>query len=145
MSHAVGGAKIEEWARFDLRHLGEPVLRVTQVRHDDQDRPVRLERIVMVVDRVPGLTSGEDGIPDITELVQRHGLDLARVAERVSIVPATGDVALHLGVARGIEVVKMERVVETTDGVPLEWRVAYSVGRLASNPEPALPAAECTC
>ena len=61
---------------------------------------------------------------DITELAQCYGLSLGRATERVSIVPATKDVAKHLGIAAGANVMKLDRIVETADGAPIEWRVA---------------------
>jgi DNA-binding GntR family transcriptional regulator len=42
-----------------------------------------------------------------------------------SIVSATKDVASHLGITTGANVLKLDRVVETIDGEPVEWRVAY--------------------
>ena len=38
---------------------------------------------------------------DITELAQCYGLSLGHATARVSIVPATGEVAQHLGIAAG--------------------------------------------
>jgi DNA-binding GntR family transcriptional regulator len=64
--------------------------------------------------------------PDIIELAQRHGLTLGRASERVSIVPASTDVARHLRIAPGTDVVKLDRVTETADGTPIEWRVAFT-------------------
>ena len=126
ISRTTGTANIVEWAKLALSDLQAPVLRVTRLRHDDLDRPIALENVVLVLSHFPGLVSGVDTIPDIAELAGQHGLLLARSAERVSIVPAAGAVALHLGVAPGTDVLKMDRVVETADGVPVEWRVAFS-------------------
>jgi hypothetical protein len=33
---------------------------------------------------------------------------------------------LHLGIVVGTHVLKLDRVIETTDGRPIEWRVAFS-------------------
>ena len=32
---------------------------------------------------------------------------------------------MHLKIAAGTDVMKLERVAETADGQPIEWRVAY--------------------
>jgi hypothetical protein len=38
---------------------------------------------------------------------------------------ATGDIALHLGIAETADVIKKDRVIETVDGKPIERRVAF--------------------
>ena len=43
----------------------------------------------------------------------------------MSIVRASNDVAVHLGIAAGTDVLKLDRICETVDGEPLEWRVAF--------------------
>jgi DNA-binding GntR family transcriptional regulator len=45
--------------------------------------------------------------------------------ERISIVPSIREVAQHLGIAAGADVMKLDRIVETADGEPIEWRVAF--------------------
>jgi hypothetical protein len=32
---------------------------------------------------------------------------------------------LHLQIARGTDVLKLNRIVETADGEPVEWRVTF--------------------
>ena len=128
ISQAVGTANITEWAKLALSDLQACVLRVTRLRHDDQDRPVLLEMVVLVLDWFPGLEVSGDAILDIAELAQRYGLPLARATERVSIVPASADIALHLVIGAGTNVMKLDRVTETAQGVPVEWRVSFSKG-----------------
>jgi hypothetical protein len=41
-------------------------------------------------------------------------------------VRATGDIAVHLGIVVGTHVLKLDRVIETADGRPIEWRAAFS-------------------
>jgi DNA-binding GntR family transcriptional regulator len=43
----------------------------------------------------------------------------------VSIVLATKDVAMHLGIPAGANVLKLDRVAETANGEPVEWRVTF--------------------
>ena len=126
LEQTIGKANITEWAKLALSDLKADVLRATRLRHDDQGRPVVLEKVVLVLDKFPGLASTAGAIPDVAELARQYSLPLARATERISIVPATGEVALHLGVAPGTSVVKADRVAETADGVPVEWRVAFS-------------------
>ena len=126
IARTVGTANVVEWAKLALADLQAPVLRVTRLRHDDQDRPVALETVVLVLEHFPGLEADGEIIPDICGLAKRYDLSLLRTAERVAVVPAAGDIALHLGIAAGTKVLKLERVVETAAGVPIEWRVSFN-------------------
>jgi len=128
VSQTVGTANITEWAKLALSDLRARVLRVTRLRHDDQDRPVVLEMVVLVLDWFPGLETSGDATLDIAELARRYGLQLARATERASIVPASAEIASHLATGPGTNVVKLDRVAETAQGVPVEWRVAFSKG-----------------
>ena len=87
-------------------------------------KAVALEEAVLPFERLPGLIADDD-ISDITELAQCYGLSLGRATDRVTIVPATREVAKHLGIPLGTDVMKLDRVVETADGKPVEWRLAY--------------------
>jgi len=126
IAQAVGTANVAEWAKLVLSNLQAPVLRVTRLRHDDQARSVALEEVVLPLDRFPGLAPNGGDIPDIVELAQRHGLSLGRVTERISIVRATRDISSHLRITAGTDVMKLDRVTETADGRPIEWRVAFA-------------------
>jgi DNA-binding GntR family transcriptional regulator len=125
ISQTVGTASLVEWAKLALNEPQSRVLRVTRVRYDIADQPVALEEVVLPLSRFFGLAPDDGDIPDLTELAQRHGISLGRAIERISIVPATKDVASHLGIAFGTDVMKLDRVTETADGEPIEWRVAY--------------------
>jgi DNA-binding GntR family transcriptional regulator len=114
-----------EWAKLALSSPKARVLRVTRIRYDGADHPIALEEVVLALDRFPGLTANGGDIPDIIELGRRHGLSVGRASARVSIMAATKDVATHLGIATGTNVLKLDRVVETIDGEPVEWRVAF--------------------
>jgi DNA-binding GntR family transcriptional regulator len=50
---------------------------------------------------------------------------LGRATERVSVIQATKAISLHLGIATGSDVLRLERIAETIDGEPVEWRVAF--------------------
>lgn len=121
-----GAASVVEWAKLALRSPRARVMRLARILFDATDQPLALEEVVLPLERFPGLSLNDGGdVPDIIELVQRHGISLGRAMERVSIVQATKDVAAHLGIAAGANVMKLDRVVETADGEPAEWRVAY--------------------
>ena len=125
LAQTIETANIVEWAKLALKSPQARLLRVTRILFDDKDRPIALEEAVLLLDRFPGLASNAGEVPDISELAQRHGLLLGRASERASIVPATKDVAMHLGIPIAANVLKLDRVVETTDGEPVEWRVTF--------------------
>jgi GntR family transcriptional regulator len=124
ISQETGTASLVEWAKLALEDLQAPVLRVTQVRHDERFGTL-LEQIVLSLAHFPGLIHG-DIIPGIAELAQRFGLTIGKATERIDFVQAPRDVARQLGIAAGTSVVKLDRITETTDGAPVEWRVAYA-------------------
>jgi DNA-binding GntR family transcriptional regulator len=125
ITQAVGTPNLIEWAKLGLDETPERVLRLTSIRYDDNDRPVALEEAVLPLGRFPGLTATGGDIPDIIELGKSHGVSVGRASERVSIVSATKDVASHLEITTGANLLKLDRVVETIDGEPIEWRVTY--------------------
>jgi len=126
IAQAAGTANITEWSKLSLSSLQTPVMRVTRIVFDDNDRPIALEEAVLPLERFPALSpNGGGDIPDIIELAQRHGISLGGAMERISIVRATKVVAQHLGIAAGTDVMKLDRIAATTDGEPIEWRVAF--------------------
>jgi len=124
ISQATGTANLVEWAKLALEDPKAPVVRVTRVRHDERFG-VLLEGIVLSLGHFPGLTHG-DAVPDIVELAQRFGLSIGRARERISFVQAPRDVARRLGISARTSVVKLDRIIETIDAEPVEWRVAYA-------------------
>jgi DNA-binding GntR family transcriptional regulator len=125
ITQSTGTATLEEWAKLDLNAPNSRVLRLTRVQLDDNRHPIGVEEVVLALERFPGLAANGADVPDITELAQRHGLALGRATERVSIVRATKDVATHLQIAPGTDVLKLNRIVVTADGDPVEWRVTF--------------------
>jgi DNA-binding GntR family transcriptional regulator len=116
---------LEEWAKLDLNAPNSRVLRLTRVQLDDKSHPLCVEEVVVALEHFPGLPPDSTDFPDITELAQQHGLALGRATERMSIVRATKDAASHLQIAVGTDVLKVNRIVETVDGDPVEWRVTF--------------------
>jgi len=125
IARSIGSATVEEWAKLALNAPNSCVLRLTRVRHDGGDRPLAVEEVVLALERFPGLAPDGGGLPDIIELDQRHGLSLRHASERVAIVHASREVASHLQIAPGADVLKLNRIVETADGEPVEWRVTF--------------------
>ena len=115
-----------EQTKLRLPQLQAPVLRARRVRFDYDNQPIAVEDVVLPLIRFPGLTASDGDLPDIIELARQQRLRLGRATERISTVPANGEVARHLRIALGADVVKLDRVIETDDGVPIEWRVSFS-------------------
>jgi GntR family transcriptional regulator len=116
-------ANASESTNLALKAPHARVLRLMRIRYAALNRPVALEVVVLPLDRFPGLTADTS---DITELAQCYGLSLGRATEHISIVSATKNVAAHLGIPVGANVMKLDRIAETADGAPIEWRVAYT-------------------
>jgi DNA-binding GntR family transcriptional regulator len=125
ITHITGVATLEEWAKLDLSAPNSRVMRLTRVQLDDNSHPLGVEEVILALERFPGLVANGGDVPDISELAHRHGLSLRRVTERLGIVGATKDVASHLQIAPGADVLKLNRIVETVDGEPVEWRVTF--------------------
>jgi DNA-binding GntR family transcriptional regulator len=126
IAQTAGTANVLERARLLLNDPGAHVLRLARIRYDANDRPLAYEEVVLPLDRFLGLARHDNATSDIFELAESHGLLFGRARGRISVVRATGDIALHLGIVVGTHLLKLDRVIETTDGRPIEWRVAFS-------------------
>jgi DNA-binding GntR family transcriptional regulator len=120
-----GPPTVEEWAKLDLNVPNSHVLKLTRVRLEDNNVPLAVEEVVLALERFPGLTANGSDVPDIVELARLHGISLGDATERVSIVRATKDVASHLQIAVGTDVLRLNRIVATVDGDPVEWRRTF--------------------
>lgn len=126
IDQTVGTANEHERSKLALSDLQARVLRVTRIRFDEDDHPLAHEEVVLPSDRLPGLDINGGDIPDILDLAQRYGLTLERASEHINIASATAEIAKHLRIATGTDVAKLDRVTETADGKPIEWRVAFA-------------------
>ncbi len=117
-----GTANAAEIRLLQLRN-GEPVLRMHRLR-SHAGRPLMVEESTVPQSRFPGLAQEADVTASIVVLAQRYGLLLARAKEKLSVTSATGDVADELGVSEGTPLLKLDSVVFSIDGRPIEWRVA---------------------
>jgi DNA-binding GntR family transcriptional regulator len=124
ISQTTGTATLIEWAKLALGAGNTQVLRVARVRQDTAFGTL-FEQIVLPLDKFPGLTLG-DTVTEVADLAERFGLQIESVSERITLVEAPGDVLRHLGIAAGTGVVKLERITETSDGEPIEWRITYA-------------------
>ena len=117
-----GAANDLERERLQLS-AGETVLRTRRLRRH-RGHPVMLEEACLALARFPVM--GNDGLADyrIVALAKKCGVHLARASERVSLVEATPEIAQLLGVEPGKPLLRLDRVVFSMAGQPVEWRVA---------------------
>ena len=125
ITESTGTPTLEEWAKLELGAPNSRVLRLTRVQLGDNGCPLGVEEVVLALERFPGLDANGGDMPDLVELAQRHGLSLGRASERIAIVQASREVASHLKIAPGTDVLRLNRIVETADGDPIEWRVTF--------------------
>jgi GntR family transcriptional regulator len=81
------------------------------------------EEACLAASQLPGLDGADAGNYAVSALAQRHGLHLANATERVSLVEASPEVAVQLGVAPQTPLLRLDRVVFAMDGRPVEWWV----------------------
>jgi GntR family transcriptional regulator len=104
------------------------VMRVERTRKGDQG-PLSYEVLTIAIDHLPGLDPHEKMTSDIQDLVRRHGISLGMAREQVSFITANPSVALTLGTRKNARLLRIERLVETAGGIPLEWRILLTPSR----------------
>lgn len=118
-----GVANEQECERLRLTKQ-DPVYRVRRVRVRDE-QPFMVEDASMPAALFPGLANGNGHIHShrIAALAQQHGMLLGKAQERVSIGAAPPEIAKTLGIATAAPVLLLDRVTQTLDGRPVEWRM----------------------
>jgi GntR family transcriptional regulator len=115
-------ANATETRMLQLRN-GESVLRLHRVRlHDGY--PLMIEEATIPQSRFPGLAQETEISASIVVLAQRYGVLLARAQEKISVEAANDEIADVLRVPEGTPLLKLDSVVFSIDGLPIEWRIA---------------------
>ena len=130
IARATGLADATEQERLKLAE-GDLVLRVTRVR-GEYDGPARYESCVLPLTRFPGLTPESDLHEDVVTLARAHGVTICRASETVDTVDVPWEVAEHLRIDPDEPVLRVERIVRATGGVPIEWCGGLSCSRRTS-------------
>ncbi|QCK86719.1 GntR family transcriptional regulator [Phreatobacter aquaticus] len=83
------------------------------------------EEIIVPSSRFPGL-EGEDPVPNNLYglYAERYGVTVARATESLKAIGCPAADGLHLGLAEGTPVLRIDRVAADLDGHPVEWRVS---------------------
>ncbi|MET0652257.1 MAG: GntR family transcriptional regulator [Hyphomicrobiaceae bacterium] len=99
------------------------VFRAERIRLD-QERPFMVEALSIPAALFPDFAVSVGALPHVTELAQRYGILLGKAEERVSVETASGEIAKTLGIAVGVPVAVLDRVVFALDDRrPVEWRI----------------------
>lgn len=94
-------------------------------------RPYIFETVVIAAKRFPGLereATGDDATGDyaLAALGQKHGVILGQAVEHLSLCEAAKEVASALEIAAGTVLLKLDRVICSFAGEPLEWRLGFA-------------------
>jgi GntR family transcriptional regulator len=112
----------EEQAHLKVRPE-EKILRTRRLQ-TLRGRPFLYEVAAVAASRLPGLQLGPVQDHPIAILAQRHGMHLAQGSEKLSVTAATCEAAASLCVEPGRTLLKLDRVLFSADGNPVEWRLA---------------------
>ncbi len=100
------------------------VVTITRVRHLN-DKPAIFETIALPASRFSGLEREDDLPNELYGLYEKsYGVTIHRAKERLSAVAATDAEALALGLPTGSPLLEIDRIAETLEGTPVEWRIS---------------------
>lgn len=130
ISDAIADAKLSEGSAdaSEAAHLrlnaGEIVYRIDQTRLIGGE-PFAHEHLVLPAALFPRLSSSASAVRSIGETAFANGLLLGSGRERVTIGNASMAAAARLGLETGVPVLVLDRVIDSIDGRPAEWRRAW--------------------
>jgi GntR family transcriptional regulator len=120
-SVAEAQASQAECVRLRLRP-NDRVWRLHRVRQYGGE-PFMVEDVCRPVSLFPGLAEQQDPGHRLVVAAQQNGILLGRGEERLSIQPASRQVAEDLQIAPGSPVLVLDRLIFALDGHPVEWRL----------------------
>jgi len=108
------------------------VVVIIRVRNLD-NRPVIFETIVVPAVRFPGLGQDEELPNELYQLYEEsYATTIHKATERLRAVSASRDEARALGLPGGTPLLEIDRLAETLNGTPVEWRVSRCDSRTHS-------------
>ena len=120
------GVSSRRASRDDMERLGlstnAHVVDIQRVR-DLGGKPVISEHITLAAKRFPSLAQEDDPPNELYQFYeQRFGMTVHRAVEQLRAIAAVAWEAEHLGVKLGAPLLEINRIAETVDGTPIEWR-----------------------
>lgn len=89
-----------------------------------EGRPHMLEQSCLPEALFPNLQERASAPYQLRDIAAAYGLVPARAQERVSTIVADRRVAERLEIAEGTAILLLDRVVHSSEGTPVEWRLA---------------------
>ena len=114
----------DEQARLKI-HAYAAVLRTRRLLKRNGHALV-LEVASVAIGQLPGFQPEDCEDCPIATLAQKHGVHLAQASERVSMTPATPEVAQLLRIEPGKMLLKFDRLILSIGFRPVEWRLGLS-------------------
>jgi len=116
-------------SRDETEHLslasGARVIAIERLR-TLKGRPAILEKIVLPAVLFPGLGTDARIPNELYQLLETdYGVTIHRAVEHLKATAAQPAIAKHLRLPSGAPILEIDRVAETIDGTPVEWRVSY--------------------
>jgi GntR family transcriptional regulator len=124
LSVSEGRATAEERGRLKLAAAAK-VIRISRIRTIGGE-PFILEGIALPAALFPGLAR-EPVIPNTLydHFQKSYGVTVARGSEALTATAADRQQAQRLGIAEGIPLLRLDRVMYELQEQPVEWRVSY--------------------
>jgi len=108
------------------------VVIIVRVRNLD-NRPVIFETITVPAARFPDLGQDDELPNELYQLYEEgYAITIHKATERLRAVSASHDEARALGLSNGTPLLEIDRLAETLDGTPVEWRVSRCDSRAHS-------------
>ena len=110
-------------ARISISQKGEEVIRTIRLRCHS-GRPARHETACLAKSRTGIASLEEAGDYLIVPLAQKCGIYLGPSTESIGAIPAPVEISELLKIEPGTMLPKLDRVIRSVDGEPIEWRVS---------------------
>jgi GntR family transcriptional regulator len=121
LTRTVGPSTALEQQRLQVEPEGS-VLRLRRLWKKD-GWPLMLEDASIAIERLPGFQSEGADDRGISAMAQKYGVHLLQAREQVTVEAATAETAQLLSVPSGTFLLRLDRIIHTSQGQPIEWRV----------------------
>lgn len=125
LSQSVGEATAAEREQLQTA-AAEKILRTRRVR-DHRGRPSSYEEASIRIGMLPGFQPKSRPARDylVVPFAQEHATHLGRAVEKITYSAASSEIARVLDVKPSTPLLKLDRVVYSIKGEPVEWQLAF--------------------